>query len=70
MSSVYKYEEIVATITDQLALGQLKSGDKLPSVAQLRQEFNASYGSIRAAILILKAKDIVEGLHGVGVFVK
>jgi GntR family transcriptional regulator len=70
MSSVYKYEEIVASINDKLALGHLKPGDKLPSVAELRQEFGASYGSIRTAIIILKTLGVVQGRHGVGVFIK
>lgn len=69
MSLVYKYQEIADNLTARIESGELKPGDQLPSVAALRAEFNASYGSIRSAILIMKAKDLIHGKHGVGVFV-
>ena len=64
----YKYVTIVDTLTQRIATGQYPDG-KLPSTAQLRQEFGASYGSVRSAILILKTLKIVEGRQGQGVFV-
>ena len=69
MSLVYKYLEIAQNLTARIEWGTLKPGDRLPSVAELREEFDASYGSIRSAILIMKAKGLVYGKHGVGVFV-
>lgn len=69
MSLVYKYLEIAQNLTARIESGTLKPGDRLPSVAELREEFDASYGSIRSAILIMKAKGLVYGKHGVGVFV-
>lgn len=70
MLTMYKYEEIVKVLTDDIKAGEFSSGDKLPSMAELREEFDASYGSIRTALLILKTLGLVEGRHGVGVFVK
>jgi GntR family transcriptional regulator len=70
MLTMYKYEEIVAELTRDIKDGEFKSGDKLPSMSELREEFEASYGSIRTAIIILKTQGLVEGKHGVGVFVK
>ena len=70
MLTMYKYEEIVAELTRDIKDGEFKSGDKLPSMSELREEFDASYGSIRTAIIILKTQGLVEGKHGVGVFVK
>lgn len=67
---MYKYEEIVQTLTQDIKDGEFKRGDKLPSMSELREEFEASYGSIRTAIIILKTMGLVEGRHGVGVFVK
>lgn len=70
MLTMYKYEEIVDVLTQDIKNGEFKTGDKLPSMSELREEFEASYGSIRTAIIILKTQGLVEGKHGVGVFVK
>lgn len=70
MLTMYKYEEIVRVLTEDIQAGEFGSGDKLPSMSELREEFGASYGSIRTAIIILKTQGLVEGKHGVGVFVK
>lgn len=64
----FKYLHIVDTLRDRIAAGAYPDG-KLPSTSQLREEFDASYGSVRSAILILKATGVVEGRQGQGVFV-
>lgn len=64
----FKYLHIVDTLNERIAAGDYPDG-KLPSTRALREEFEASYGSVRSAILILKATGIVEGRQGQGVFV-
>jgi len=64
----YKYVNIVDTLRERIASGAYPDG-KLPSTRALREEFEASYGSVRSAILILKAQGVVEGRQGTGVFV-
>lgn len=64
----FKYLTIVDTLRERIAAGDYKDG-KIPSTSQLRQEFQASYGSVRSAILILKATGVVEGRQGMGVYV-
>lgn len=64
----YKYMHIVETLQARIASGAFPDG-KLPSTKQLREEFQASYGSVRSAILILKTLGMVEGRQGQGVFV-
>ena len=64
----YKYLEIVQTLQQRIAAGEYPDG-KLPSTRALREEFDVSYGSLRSAILILKATGVVEGRQGQGVFV-
>lgn len=64
----YKYLTIVDTLQERIAAGDFPDG-KLPSTKELREEFDASYGSVRSAILILKTKGMVEGRQGMGVFV-
>jgi DNA-binding GntR family transcriptional regulator len=65
-----KYERLANAIRDQIKSGELKPGDKLPSISQLRDEFKVSYGSVRGAMLVLKAEKLVEGRQGDGVFVR
>lgn len=68
MMNDFKYLHIVATLQERIAAGKYLDG-KLPSTRELREEFSASYGSVRSAILILKATGVVEGRQGQGVFV-
>lgn len=64
----FKYLHIVDTLQYRIASGAFPDG-KLPSTKQLREEFQASYGSVRSAILILKTLGVVEGRQGLGVFI-
>lgn len=64
----YKYLTIVDTLRERIATGGFPDG-KLPSTKELREEFSASYGSVRSAILILKTMGMVEGRQGLGVFI-
>jgi DNA-binding GntR family transcriptional regulator len=64
----FKYLNIVDTLQQRIADGEYPDG-KLPSTKSLREEFDASYGSVRSAILILKTLGVVEGKQGQGVFV-
>jgi GntR family transcriptional regulator len=64
-----KTQRIIDEITEQITSGQLKPGDQLPSTAELRAHYGVSLSVVRNAVQWLKAKDLVEGLSGVGVFV-
>lgn len=66
--SDFKYLTIVDTLTQRIAQGHYPDG-RLPSTKELREEFDASYGSVRSAILIMKTQGLVEGRQGQGVFV-
>ncbi|MEO3929963.1 winged helix-turn-helix domain-containing protein [Micromonosporaceae bacterium B7E4] len=65
-----KYERVADAIREQIRSGQLKPGDKLPSISQLEKQYAVSYGSIRGAMLVLKAEGLVEGRPGDGVYVR
>lgn len=65
-----KYERVAEAIREQIRTGRLKPGDQLPSIAQLKELHGVSYGSIRSAMLILKAEGLVEGRPGEGVYVR
>ena len=64
-----KTQQVIDDITGQIQSGQLKPGDRLPSTAELREQYGVSITVVRNAIQWLKAKELVEGLSGVGVFV-
>lgn len=64
-----KTQQLIDDITGQIASGQLKPGDKIPSTSQLCAGYGVSLSVVRNAVLWLKAKNLVEGLSGAGVFV-
>lgn len=64
-----KYVRVADAIRDRIRSGQLKPGDRLPSTKQLEEEFGVSYGSVRSAMLVLKAEGLVRGQPGEAVYV-
>ncbi|MEU4473036.1 winged helix-turn-helix domain-containing protein [Micromonospora sp. NPDC023888] len=64
-----KWAQLADHIREQIASGELAPGDKLPSTSQLRAEHGVSAGVVRQAILVLQTQGLVEGVHGLGVFV-
>ncbi|NBE84472.1 FadR/GntR family transcriptional regulator [Micromonospora rubida] len=64
-----KYVRVAEGIREQIRTGRLSVGDKLPSISALQTQHDVSYGSIRGAMLVLKAESLVEGRQGEGVYV-
>ncbi|MCP2323419.1 DNA-binding GntR family transcriptional regulator [Hamadaea flava] len=60
---------MINDLTGQITSGQLKPGDQLPTNNQLRKQYGVSITVVRAALQWLKARGLIEGVHGVGVFV-
>jgi GntR family transcriptional regulator len=50
--------------------GTIPAGHKLPSNAQLMEQYGVAYQTARQAIAVLKAEGLVEGRTGAGVFVR
>ena len=69
MTSAPKYVRVAEAIRERIRTGDLKPGDRLPSTKQLEAEFGVSYGSIRGAMLVLKAEGLVRGQPGEAVYV-
>ncbi|MEU3452950.1 winged helix-turn-helix domain-containing protein [Micromonospora sp. NPDC006766] len=65
-----KYEQVASAIRDQIEAGTLKPGDQLPTTQGLIEMYGVSYGSVRTALLILKAEGLIEGRQGEGVYVR
>jgi GntR family transcriptional regulator len=65
-----KYERIADDIEAQIASGDLKPGDQLPTTKEIQEQYGAGYGTVRSAILILKSKKLIEGRQGEGMYVR
>jgi len=63
-------EKLVEQIKQQIVLGEIKPGDKLPSENELGELFQVSRTTVREAILALAALGIVRVRRGKGIFVE
>nr|MDT0661591.1 winged helix-turn-helix domain-containing protein [Micromonospora sp. DSM 115978] len=64
------YERVARELRERIVSGQLKTGDRLPSISQLKVEYQVSDTVIRNAMLILRTEGLTEGRPGSGVFVR
>ena len=60
---------MVAGLKDKILAGDLPPGHKLPSEAELIEEFGVSRTVVREAVTRLRAEGLVETFHGRGSFV-
>lgn len=67
--SGWAYERIADDIASAIATGMLKPGDKLPSLRDLCVAHHASFATVRTSVLILKARGLIVGQQGVGMYV-
>lgn len=63
-------DEVVSKLQRQIALGELKKGDKLPSEPALMLKFGVGRSSIREAVRILSNSGLVRVKQGLGTFVE
>ena len=63
------YQQIADHITRQIESGVLKPGDRLPSTRQLCEQYEVSETVIRFVMIQLKARGLVYGQPGRGVYV-
>jgi len=69
MPAVPVYRKIINDIRDQIESGDLKAGDKLPSIAELMQAYECSDTPVKAALGRLQDAGVLEGHQGRGVYV-
>jgi DNA-binding FadR family transcriptional regulator len=60
---------VVSALRTRLLAGEVSPGQKLPSEAQLTEQFGVSRTVVREAIAMLAADGLVESRQGAGVFV-
>lgn len=64
------HERIAADLRDEIMSGDLPSGAKLPSTAQLKARFSASNATVQKALQLLKDEHLVVGRAGAAVTVR
>lgn len=64
-----KYQEIADRLRDQIDVGSLKPGERLPSEPDLVRLFDASRNTVRLAIALLTNQGLVVTRQGLGTFV-
>jgi DNA-binding GntR family transcriptional regulator len=63
------YQRIAHDIRDKIDSGELRPGDRLPSISQLQKQYGVSAQPVKSALLVLQTAGLVEGHQGRGVFV-
>ena len=66
---VYDYQRVIEGIASQIERGELREGDKLPSIVRLAEEYDVSQTTVKTALLILRQSGLVIGRQGKGTFV-
>ncbi|TCB91624.1 GntR family transcriptional regulator [Micromonospora zingiberis] len=63
------FRRIMRDIEAAIERGELKPGDKLPSTAQLGEQYECSAPTVRQALARLQERGILQGHQGRGVYV-
>jgi len=65
-----KYKQIVLSVENAIASGNLKKGDILPSINSVKNKFSLSRDTVLMAFNELKVRGIIESVVGKGYYVK
>ncbi|WP_299046016.1 GntR family transcriptional regulator [uncultured Polaribacter sp.] len=68
-SMVPKYMQIIDSIIYNITVGNVKIGDKIPSINKLSEEFYLSRDTVERAYSVLKKRKVVVSVHGKGTYV-
>ncbi|MFE5832749.1 GntR family transcriptional regulator [Streptomyces sp. NPDC056508] len=68
--AVPRYVQIAEEIVQQIKAGVLKPGDLVPSESELVERYGVAGGTIRKAMVEVRASGLVETRHGKGSIVK
>lgn len=67
--TVQVYTSVAEAIKTRIANGGWVTGQRLPSISQLAQDFGVGTGSVREAVKVLASLGIIRIEHGRGMFV-
>jgi GntR family transcriptional regulator len=62
-------QRIIDDVRARIASGELSPGDRLPSISQMKVQYNASETPIKAALAWLDATGYIRRHQGIGSFV-
>jgi len=68
-SRIPKYRQIVESIIESIASGQLNIDEKIPSINALSEAFNLSRDTVEKAYNVLKDRNIITSVKGKGFYV-
>ncbi|MBI5763532.1 MAG: GntR family transcriptional regulator [Planctomycetes bacterium] len=68
-SAVPIYRQIVDQVSQQIASGRLKPGDRLPSVREMARALPANQNTVLKAYEMLERDGLIERRHGDGTFI-
>ncbi|MFD4242776.1 GntR family transcriptional regulator [Streptomyces sp. NPDC058525] len=68
--AVPRYLQIAEDIVQQIRAGSLKPGDQVPSESDMVERYGVSGGTVRKAMLEIRASGLVDTRHGKGSYVK
>ena len=69
-SKIPKYKQIISLIENAIIIGELKTGDQLPSLNNLRNKFKLSRDTVITAFNELRARGVIYSVVGKGYYVK
>ncbi len=64
-----KYRQIINSIYTAISIGEIKLGDKIPSLNQICAEYELSRDTVMVAFNELKAKGIISSIPGKGYYI-
>jgi DNA-binding transcriptional regulator YhcF (GntR family) len=64
-----KYQQIVDIVKENVANGNLRVGQKIPSINKLSEEFYLSRDTVEKAYGILKKQRVIESIRGKGYYI-
>ncbi|MEU8466316.1 GntR family transcriptional regulator [Streptomyces sp. NPDC029003] len=68
--AVPRYLQIAEDIIQQVRAGVLKPGDQVPSESEMAERYGVSGGTVRKAMLEIRASGLVDTRHGKGSYVR
>ena len=68
-SRIPKYKQIVNTVIDNIANGNLSIDEKIPSINKFSEEFYLSRDTVEKAYNILKKRNIIASIKGKGYYI-
>ena len=64
------YLQIAELLARQIKAGYWRQGERLPTEAELAQRLSVAVGTLRKALALLEAQDVLERIQGSGTYVK